>query len=258
MERQTFILLNKRTWCHNVTIFLKGVDGKVDKRNLKFATEHKVSEQSRTTTARTVAGDFSTSDEVIIDALYHDSSYGKTFVHVDDPEGKRKKTPYVITKMDAEKTALRNLFEASGFEFDETKSNDVLNKEFQILMGAKSGVVIKESSATEIKHTPVDIEKQMVEQAEAARKVYEERYGEPVPTQFHNDKAFLSALSDPNWDAKAYIAEKSKVVDPSALPDNAEALQEIYHTEFGKKVANLKKNDIGWMKKQIEEKRAAK
>ena len=93
----------------------------------------------------------------------------------------------------------------------------------------------------------VNVEQQLQEQAQQARELYEKRYGEPVPDEYANDKAFLSALlSDPKWDAKAYMKEKE-----DDLPNSADALWPIYRETFGKNVANIKKNDVAWMKAQI-------
>ena len=259
MKRQTFILLQKKWFRCTIKLFIKTGDNKVDQRNVKFTTEHKISEKERNRNARKIAAEYSTADEVIIDAVYRDTGYGKTFVHVDDPEGKRKLEPFVVTPLDARKIALRNLFKTAKLEFDGTKSADVLTEEYNIHVSAQTGVVVAKGKATEITHEKRDVQQEMLSGAELAREAYEKKYGEPIPEEFKNDLGCLSALADPKWDAKAYIAEKETKVpsnEPDGLPDKAKDLQEIYFKEFAKNVANPKKNDIGWMKAQIKANRA--
>lgn len=255
MQRQTFILTQKKTFRHNVKLYLKSNDKKVDQRQVKFTTEHKVSEKARNTNARNVAAEFSTSDPILIDALYRDTGYGKTFVHKDDPKGERKKEPFNITPVDSKRLALKNLFNAVGLQFDDTKSIEVLQEEYNFHVAAKTGVVIEKSTATEIKHEQIDVQKNIQEQAEAARALYSAKYGESIPDAFANDLGFLSALSNPDFDAKAYIEKNTETSggeeEGDELPDDAESLGKIYFQVFGKNVANPKKNDIGWIKDQI-------
>lgn len=264
MQRQTFVLTQKKWFRWTVRLFLKTMNNKVDQRNIKFTTEHKVSEKERNRNARTVAAEFSTADEVLIDALYRDPGYGKTFVHVDDPKGERKKEPFNITPLDAKKVALKNLFGAANLEFDGSKSTEVLSEEYSIHVAAKTGVKIAKSTAPEVPHQERDVYADMQASANNARAAYEEKYGEPVPSEFANDLAFLTALSDPNWDAKAYIASKTndtadEVEDDVAkgeLPDSLDELRDIYQKELGKGVPNPKKNEPAWIKEKILENRS--
>ena len=238
---------------------MKGRDGKLDQRNCTFTTEHKVSEKERNRNARTVAAEFSTADKDLIEAMYQDSGYGKTFVHKDDPEAKRKQATLKITALDATKTALKNLFDIAGLLFDENKPVEVLNKEYSIHVAAKSGVILAKGEASTIPHQPVDIQKSMQDQASSAIASYEEKYGEPMPDEFKNDLGFLSALlSDPKFDAKAYIQSKSNSVpkekddaDGNDLPDDPESLGKLYLERFGVNVPNPKKNNGAWIKEKL-------
>ena len=255
MKRETFILTQKKWYRYTLKLYLKTADEKIDQRNIKFTTEHKVSEKERNRNARKVAADYSTADEKLIDGLYRDPGYGKTFVHIDDPEGERKLEPFIITPIDARKMALRNLFKAANLDFDQRKSAEVLTEEYNIHVSASTGVVLTKGEATEIVHEKRDVVSEMQNAVAMANEVYEEKYNEPIPDDFKNDLGFLSALSDPKWDAKAYIAERQTVddgEDEDVLPETAKELQEIYFKEFGKNVANIKKNDTGWIKARIE------
>ena len=266
MERQAFILTQKKTFRHNLKLYIKDSDGKIDKRNITFTTEHKVKDKERSKRARKIAGEYSAIDEKIIDALYRDTGYGKTFVHVDDPEGKRKRDAFVITTFDAKKIALRGLFKNADLKFDESKSAEVLTEEYRIHISAQTDKVVRKGDATQIPHEPVDVKQQLADTVNQAHAIYEEKYGEPVPEDYVTDLAFLSSLADPKWDAKAFMAEKDKeskdVEEPipdasnsNGLPDTAEALWPIYKEVLGVNVANPKKNDPAWMKKKILEKK---
>lgn len=255
-QQETFVLLTTKEFRYNFKLFLKDSNGKVDQRNLVFTTEHKVKETQRTTNARKVPAEVHVSDEVMIDAMYRDPGYGKTFVHVDDPKGERKKEAFNVTPLDAKKIALQNLFKAAKLEFDGTKTIEVLTEEYQIHMTAVSGKVIEEGKAKEIPHEQVDVAAELGEQMNKARHAYKEKYGEDIPTEYANDKAFLSAvLDDPNFDAKGYI--ESKDDNSNELPSDVSELQAIYLNELGKTPAAAKKNDADWLKKKIEENRNA-
>lgn len=263
MERQTFVLTLKKTFRHTIKIFLKNGD-KTYLRPAKFTTEHKVSERERTKNARAIAAEFSTSDEALIDGLYRDSGYGKTFVHIDDPKGERKRLAFDKTPLDSKKLALRNLFEAVNLTFDNKKEVDVLTEEYNIHVSATSGKTIAKGNATVIPHEPIDVQQQLSDTAEMARKIYEERYGESIPVEYANDLGFLSGLSNPDWDAKGFIEKQEKGNEEQApvdegkklgLPNTPEELWPIYFEAFGTNVANPKKNDIAWMQAKIQEKR---
>jgi len=261
-KRVTFILLQNKWFRWTVKLFLKTSNNKVDQRNIKFTTEHKVSEKERSRNARLTPAEFSTSDPIIIDGLLRDTGYGKTFVMKDDLAGEKKRESFKTTPLDVKKIALRNLFKASGLDFDEDKDYEVLAEEYNFYIAATNGVVIGKSSATEIAHIPVNVHQELLDTVASARKVYEDKYGEAIPAEYANDMGFLSALSDPNWDAKAYIAEQSvneeevKEDDQDQDVETAESVQKLYFETFGVNVAPPKKNDLGWMKKKIEEKLA--
>ena len=170
-----------------------------------------------------------------------------------------------VTPTDAEKIALKNLFAAAGLDFDPDKEVKVLNEEYRIYVTAKAGVVIGQSTATEIRHEKIDVQQSMIDQADAARKEYKEKYGEEVPESHTNDLSFLSAMSDPNFDAKKYIEEDGKIEPPTDLigakveaTETPESMQKLYFETFGVNVAPPKKNNIGWMKQKIDEKLAQK
>jgi len=260
MERQTFILVKTKPFRHHLKLFLKDIEGKVDRRIVTFTTEHKVNEKERTKNARKIPAEFSTSDENVIDALYRDTGYGKTFVHKDDTKGARKEEPFKITPIDTKKIALQNLFKAANLDFDPTKSVEVLNEEYRIHVTAKAGVSIGQSTAPKIIHEPIDVQKSISDQAEIARNVYKEKYGEEVPESHTNDLTFLSALADPNFDAKKYIEGEtatSEEIDDD-FPEDVESLRKMYFDTFGQNPANPKKNDAAWMAQKIKGKLAQK
>lgn len=249
MKRQTFILLRTWEFRRSVRLFLKKDDGKVDQRNIKFTTEHKVSEKDRNKNARKIPAEYNTSDEVIYDGLLRSKAYGKTFVLLGDKEAKLKREPFDITPVDAKKTALKNMFEQAGFEFDGTKSNEVLQEEYLIQITAETGVILKKGKASKIPHIPVDVAKQINEQVVKARKAYEDKYGEPVPEEYANDKAFLDGLSNPDFDAKSYMDKQSSGSEEPSI----EELREKYLEKKGVNVPNPKKNDAAWIKSKLTE-----
>lgn len=256
MERKTFILLQNKDFRRSVRLFLKDKENKVDARRVKFTTEHKVSEKERNTRARKTPAEYSTSDEKIYDGLLRSHGYGKTFVLKDDPKGKLKREPFDITPVDARKAALKNMFDAAGLEFDINKSNEVLEEEYRIQVGAKTGVKIEGSTASEIPHVHVDVEKELLVQANDAREAYKAKYNEDIPDEYKNDLAFLSALSSPKFDAKAYMGqspEDSDVVDEGGSEETIEELREQYLEAKGVNVPTPKKNDKDWIKKKLTE-----
>lgn len=261
MENQTFILKKARTWSHAMTIFVKGVNGKLEKRQIKFGTEHLVRETDRLKNARNVQAQFITNDEILFDGMMRDSGYGKTFYLKGDPEGLKKRDGFNVTPLDSKKMALEALFKHADLPFDSTKSVEQLTEEYQIYMTAKTGAKIAPSTATEIPHKPVDVQQELQSQAEKAREAYFEKFGEEIPDEFRNDLGMLSALSDPNFDAKAYMEskkapEEEKVSeDKTGLPADAASLGAIYFEEIGSNVPNPKKNDAAWIKAKILEKR---
>jgi hypothetical protein len=248
MERQYFVLIRKRIYRHFINIFLKGKNGAADKRQVKFTTEHRVTEKDRSANARKVAAEYSTNDEVMYDALLRDSGYGKTFVLKGDDEGKLKRDPFDFTPVDITKSALANLFKQAGLDFDPEKSNEILEKEFQIYMNAQAGTNIKVNGPAPIEHTPVDLVKERQEQVESARLAYKEKYGEEIPSEFANDTALLDGLSNPEFDAKAYMEKASE--------ETVEDVQKEYKEVLGINPPNNKKGDKPWMKAKIADKKA--
>lgn len=249
MERKTFILTYTKDFRLFTRVFLKGKDGKNEQRNVTFTTEHRISEKQRNTNARRIPAEFSTSDERLYDGLLRSPAYGKTFVLKDDPEGKLKRTPFDITPLDARKIALKNYFDEAGLKFDASKPAEVLEEEYRIFANAKTGSDVKESGPAKIEHKPVDIAKEMQDQMDEARKVYEDKYGEPIPEAYANDKALLDGLSNPDFDAKAYMDSiGSGLAEPTI-----EELREKYLEKKGVNVPNPKKNDAAWIKSKLAE-----
>jgi hypothetical protein len=256
MKRETFILKKTKPFRYFTNIYLKSEDGKTEKRNVTFTTEHKVSEKQRNKNARKINAELSTNDEKVYDGLLRSPAYGKTFVLKGDDEGKLKKEPFNITPLDAKKIALKNLFEAAGLEFDSEKSPEVLEEEYRIFASAITGINIKKNGPAEIHHVPVDVEQQLLEHANTAREAYKAKYKEDVPDEYKNDLGFLSALSDPKFDAKAYMEKAEGDVADEPKTDKEyliEDLQAKYFDKFKVNVANAKKNDAAWIKKKLEE-----
>ena len=235
-------------------------DQKVEKRNVVFSTENRVTDKDRLEKAREIPAEYATNDPIIIDALLRDPGYGKTFVHKDDPEGKRKKASFNITIVDAKTSALRNLFAHQGMEFDENKSYEVLEKEYQIHIAALAGANAKDSAPAPIPHTKVDVAQEITDKAINAVEAYEAKTGTIVPEELKNDLGFIDGLSNPEFDAAAYIAkhnEKSEV-EPEALPSTPAELQKIYKDEIGKNAPIPKKNDVTWLQNAIKNHREKK
>lgn len=253
MERKIFELIKTKDYRRNITVNIKGTEGKFERRNLTFTTEHKINEKERNKNARKIPAEYSTTDEVIYDALLRDTSYGKTFVLKGDTEAKLKREPWDMTPVDAKKAALHNMFTMAGLEFDHTKSTEVLQEEYNIYMIATTGKKIGKSTASSIPHKEVDVQKEITEQVETARIAYKNKYGEDVPESFANDKAFLSALSNPDFDAKAYMEKASAQVKetPKDTEPTIDDLQKKYFDIKGKNPPNPKKNDAAWLKQEI-------
>ena len=259
MERKIFVLKHTRTYRRAVKYFLQGAEGKIEQRTANFTTEHKVSEKERNRNARLIPAEFITDDERIYDALLRCHGYGKKFVLEGDPEGKLKRAPFDISVLDSKKAALKNLFEYAGLTFDGSKDINVLEAEYKIHAESLSGRTVEKGSATDIPHKPVDVQKDIAELAEQARTAYKEKYGEEVPDEYTNDLGFLSALADPNFDAKAYMEkpdenppEETKKEDPPKEV-TVEEVQKEYFEVIGANPPNPKKNDIAWMQSKIAE-----
>jgi hypothetical protein len=260
MNRQTFILLKKKTFRHNLKLFVKDSEGKTDRRTIPFTTEHLVRDIDRAGKARKTLAEYSTTDEVIYDALLRDSGYGKVFTLKSDPEGKLKKEPLNITPLDAEKIALRNLFANSNLPFDDKKSNAVLREELTIYIQAQTGKEIKQSTAKEIPGTPVNVLQTLQEQVDQAISDYEEETGNDFPefetkSDMYN---FIDGLKNPEFNQEKFIKEHSVEKNSSGddLPDDAEELGKLYQGLFDTNVPNPKKNNVDWIKGKIKEKQA--
>lgn len=253
MERKTFILTHKRTYRRAVKLFLRTGDNQIEQRLIKFTTEHKVSEKERNRNARQIPAEYITSDERVYDGLLRSHGYGKTFILKGDPEAKLKRTPIDITSLDSRKSALRNLFDYIGLQFDGKKDVKILESEYQIHASAMTGKKIEKGAATEIPHTPVNIEQELTGQAASARAAYKEKYGEEIPEGYYNDMAFLSALSDPKFDAKAYMNKVDEDKSEDAEEESIEDLRQQYFDKFEVNVANAKKNDAAWIKNKLAE-----
>lgn len=256
MERQTFILTNTKEYRRGMTIFIKEMDGKIDKRQITFTTEHKVREQDRTTNARKVAAEYSTTDPKLIDGMYRDTGYGKTFVHKDDPNAERKLTAYNVTPLDTEKIALRNLFIGAGMEFDDKKDIKVLHKEYQIHMTAKAGVNIDgaQSTAKSIPSEQVDVMSSINSAIEAAKAKYVSE-GKDWPALSRADElAFVDGLNTPDFDADKFLSGKvSETKEDDIWPEDIEEMRQLYHQTLNVQVPVPKKNDMEWMKGKIQE-----
>ena len=254
MERQTFVLAKTKPFRHHLKLYVRDSHGKTTHRIVTFTTEHLVSEKERVTNARKKAAQFSTSDPIEVDALLRDTGYGKTFYLKGDEKGERKLESFNITPTDVKKIALQNLFVNVGLEFDGEKSAELLQEELRLFLSAKTGTEIGSSTASQIPHIPVDVKQTIDDKIKEAHAKYETLFGEPIPEELKNDLAFLDGLSNPDFNAKEYIASKG-IVEPGEddLPDDPEALGEIYFQLLGKKVAIPMKNNIEWIKSKIKE-----
>lgn len=252
MEHKIFVLTNKRTYRRTVRVFVKGPDGKVTDRQCTFTTEHLVADQERSTNGRTIAAQFDTNNETLYHALLADSGYGKDFVLKSDPEGKLKEASQKLSPEDLKKATLANLFSYQGLKFDASKPVNVLEMEYSLHIQALSGVKSQISAPAPIPHEPVNVAQEIADGKAAARKKYEEDYGEPVPPIVYNDMAFLDGLSNPDFDAEKYI--QSKLAEPPKVEEEKpEDVHALYFAKFQKNVPNMKKNDIAWIKAKLNE-----
>lgn len=267
MEAKTFILTKTKTWKREVRVFIMDQNKKYIEKLLPFTTEHVVSSKQRNTRGHIVPAQFITSDPTIIAAIYRDSAYGKDFVELGDPEGKKKQPSIVINENDRQLVALRGLFKLAGLTMDETLPYDVLKEQYEIHMIAISGKN-KASGPAEIPHIQVDVKAGINDGIAAARQKYEDDYGEPIPAIVANDLAFLDGLSNPEFDAQKYI--ENKMLEASKQTESGDELKEEsasdsdqlsekdalhakYFLKTGKKVPNMKVNDLAWIKAKLEE-----
>jgi len=273
MEAKTFILTKTKTWKREVRVFIMDANKKYVEKLLPFTTEHVVSSKQRNTRGHVIPAQFITTDPIILAAIYRDSAYGKDFVELGDPEGKKKQPSIVINENDRQLVALRGLFNMAGLPMDETLPYDVLKEQYEIHMTSISGKN-KVSGPAEIPHIQVDVKAGINDGIAAARQKYEDNYGDPIPTIVANDLAFLDGLSNPEFDAQKYI--ENKMIEQSKLKsdhdegvqytkddqlnealgtpaNDKEMLHANYFQKFSKKVPNMKVNDLAWIKAKLEE-----
>lgn len=271
MEAKTFILTKTKTWRREVRIHILNQNKKYDAKLIPFTTENIVPSKQRNTRGHMVPAEFTTTDQVIIDALYRDPSYGKDFVEKGDPEGKKKQPSIVITETDSKLIALRNLYKLIKLPFDEALPYEVLKAQYDIHMDALGGKAAEKSAPLQIPHVPVDVKATIEAGVNAARQAYLEKYGEPIPAIVENDLGFLDALNDPNFDAQKYIENKVIAAqepqkDENGMPlkaasfdvneeltDSKEDLAAKYFEKFKTNVPNPKKNDVAWIKAKLAE-----
>jgi hypothetical protein len=265
-QEKTFVLLNKKHYRRSLNIFVVGGDGKVAKRNITFSTERLVNIIQRADVARTIAAEYYPINKAESDALLSSPAYGKTFVRKDDPEGKLKLPTRLISTEDAEKAGLKILFELAGLDFNQQLPLEVLKSMYanqvQALAGSKKVV---ESPPATIPSTPVDVAKNINDAVRVAKAKFEEKYGYPVPEIVANDLAFIDGISNPEFDAEGYIASKQSkqvvgedienLIDAggAAIELTIDELRQKYFDKFGTNVANIKKNDAGWIKAKLAE-----
>lgn len=265
-QAKTFILTKTKTWSREVRVFIMDQNKKYVEKLLPFTTEQIVNSKQRNTRGHNVPAQYITADPVIIAALYRDSAYGKDFVELGDPEGKKKQPTIVINDSDRKLVALRGLFKYAGLQMDESLPYDVLREQYEIHMIAVAGRN-KESKPAEIPHTPTDVKATIEQGIAAARQKYEDLFGDPIPAIVENDLAFLDGLSNPAFDAQKYI--ENKILEANK-PENEPAgethgtgtptpssekdyLHQAYFTKFAKNVPLPKTNDLAWIKAKLEE-----
>lgn len=255
-QEKVFVLKNKKTFKRSLNIYVVDEIGKQEKRNILFSTERLVDAKLRATNARTVSAEYVAKNEAEVNALLSNSAYGVTYVRKDDPEGKLKLPTRFISTEDAEKAALKNLFDAIGLEFNPAHDVNVLKKQYEIQVHALAGVnKITEGTAKLIPAEPVNVEKNITDGIQLAKAKFEEKYGYPVPEIVANDLGFLDGLSNPDFDAEDYISSKLAELykKPEAIEstETIEELQKKYFDKFGRNVANIKKNDATWIKAEL-------
>jgi len=160
---------------------------------------------------------------------------------------------------------MKNLFDSVGLEFNPAMDINVLKKMYEFHVHALAGTnKVSESPAKEIPATPVNVQKNITDGVIEAQAKFKEIYGYPVPDVVVDDLAFYDGLSNPDFDAEAYIASKSKEVEGEdidemvdageiAVEPTIEQLRQKYFDKFGTNVANIKKNDAAWIKAKLAE-----
>ena len=257
-----FILLRKKEFLVSTKVYVRNSSGIMTSRPVIFRTEG-AHPHLRSTAAKTIPASFTTDDEQLIAAMYCDPGSGTRFVEEGDLDGLKKQAPLVVTKEAAEIAALKQLFDDTGLNFNPNLPVEVLRAQYSIHMQSE-GSKIKPSEPKQIPHTPVNVVSQIQKGAEQARALYEAKYGEPVPMEYWNDLAFLDGLSNPEFDAKAYIATRAGVETTKEImgetlsgevgsTETIADLQAKYAEKFGKNPAPAYKNDADWLKSKLAE-----
>jgi hypothetical protein len=260
-EQAVFILLRKRTFRRHAKIYIKNPQGVFVAKYVTFTTEHLIDAKLRSSNAKTKNAEYKTIEKAEIEALMSAGGYGTVFALKGDKEGKLKQTKIVHTSEDLRKAGLRPLFNDSGLTFDESKSYSVLRAEYDKSIIAEYGKDKPEPKL--ILAEKVDVSASIVQVKESARAAYKEKYGKEVPECVFNDIAFLDGMSNPAFDAGAYIegVESRTGSDlpgtKEEIPPNGEPtienLTAQYHDKFGKLPAKAYKNNADWLKGKLEE-----
>lgn len=260
-QEKIFVLTNKRTYKHSLNIYPFDTMGKMEKRNIVFTTEHLVDKTQRSDAAKTIPAQYFAKNDAEVNALLSNSGYGVTFVRIDDPKGELKLPTTFVSPEDAEKAALKLNFDQVGLKFNPGFDLKVLKMQYEQHVHALAGVnKVLQGSATEIPVKQVDFEAERNAAIATAKAKFEEKYGYPVPEIVANDIAFIDGLSNPAFDAQAYITAKeeaAKNAESGNVPEKGnpietiEELQKKYFDKFGKNVANIKKNDSAWIKGEL-------
>lgn len=255
MAKSVFVLRNKNVYRRGVRVFIKGLNKKFEGKLLPFSKEHLIIDKERNKPkARNVAAEYATDDPILINALLSDTGYGKDFVLKNDPEGKKKRVSAKITNADHKRIGLQRLFGYINLPWDDELPTEVLESQYATHVNALGSVDASKSTATQIPVKEVDPLAELEAGKEAAREAYKEKYGEEIPGDFVNDIALLDGMSNPDFDAQAYIEANTQKDEPSSKNvETAEYWQEEYKKALGTAVANPMKNNIEWMKKKIAE-----
>lgn len=256
MEAQRFVLKRKRVYKRTVRLFMKNAKGEMATARVLFTTEHLVRsiERGIGKGSTKVSAEAVVRDEAILEAMYRDTGYGKVFVHIDDPDGKRKKKPYDVTAEDAEKVALKGMFKKAGLEFDDNKPMSVLKKELSLHYELTSGVKAELNPPAPIEENPINVGEEMkqaiLESQKNAKVKYFEKYGEQIPEQYLNDKAFLDGMYNEEFDPKEYIASMNSN-SKETQEEKKKRLHEEYKAKYSERVPNLKSNDFSWIEERL-------
>lgn len=246
-----FILKSTRQYSRVVNIYVKGVDGKLSKRTVKFTTERLVDVKQRQTAAKKVNAEYWAKNEQEMHALLSSSAYGITFVRKDDPNGELKRPTILVSKDDAKTIALKRMFDLAKLPYDQSLPYSVLKEQYAIHIEALGGTKsVKETGSVPIPGEQIDIQQNIASQVEKARIKFEEDYGYPIPESVANDLAFIDGLSNPEFSAEAYIKAKEGVDEEEVDAFESmsiEGLRDAYKEKEGVNVPTPKKNNREWI-----------